>query len=72
MFDIGRTKSGSPYIFLSGAHFYQCSPEVYQNFTGFQRPRNSDATYIDIEPVSLFFKDFASNLKRCLNFFLMK
>ncbi|EJD76150.1 hypothetical protein LOAG_16851 [Loa loa] len=50
MFDIGRTKLGSPHIYLSGVHFYNSPPQVYQNFTGFQRPDSSDATYIDIEP----------------------
>lgn len=57
MFDIGRTKLGSPHVYLSGAHFYQSPPEVYQNFTGFQHPNSSDAAYVDIEPVSLIFKD---------------
>ncbi|KAL4002006.1 CD36 family protein [Acanthocheilonema viteae] len=50
MFDIGRTKVGSPPIYLSGVHFYQSPPQVYQNFTGFQHPDSSDASYIDIEP----------------------
>ncbi|VDN87567.1 unnamed protein product [Brugia pahangi] len=50
MFDIGRTKIGSPHIYLSGVHFYQSPPQIYQNFTGFRHPDNSDATYIDIEP----------------------
>ncbi|VDK87596.1 unnamed protein product [Litomosoides sigmodontis] len=50
IFDIGHTKLGSPLVYLSGAHFYQSSPQVYQNFTGFRHPDSSDATYIDIEP----------------------
>uniref|UniRef100_A0A0R3S5K1 DUF1996 domain-containing protein n=1 Tax=Elaeophora elaphi TaxID=1147741 RepID=A0A0R3S5K1_9BILA len=50
MLDIGRTKSGSPPVYLSGVHFYQSPPQIYQNFTGFQHPDNSDASYLDIEP----------------------
>lgn len=55
MFDIGRTRLGSPHIYLSGVHFYHSPPQVYQNFTGYQHPDSGDASHIDIEPVSLIF-----------------
>ncbi|KAM3724802.1 Uncharacterized protein ACO02O_07918 [Dirofilaria immitis] len=50
IFDIGRTKLGSPHIYISGSHFYQSPPQVYQNFTGFRHPDGNDKAYIDIEP----------------------
>uniref|UniRef100_A0A915PWY3 Malectin-like domain-containing protein n=1 Tax=Setaria digitata TaxID=48799 RepID=A0A915PWY3_9BILA len=50
MFDIGRTKSKFLHIYQSGVHFYNSPPQVYQNFTGFPHPNDSDQTYIDLEP----------------------
>lgn len=59
MLDIGQTKPGTPRIYISGVHFYNSPPEVYQNLTGFPHPDSNDQAYVDLEPVSLFpFKKF--------------